>query len=171
LNAEPNNLAIEIRMATPDDASLIAAVLYDSFLEYESLYTRDAFAATVLTGDQIRGRIGQGRVWVALWNDAIVGTVSAVPKDDELYIRSMAVAPSARGRRVGELLLRQIESSALAEGYMRLTLVTTPFLTRAIRLYDRFGFQRVDGDLDNLFGTPLIAMEKRLTPRGCEGGI
>ena len=152
-------------MATPNDASLIASVLYESFLEYESLYTRGAFAATVLTSDQIRGRIPEGRVWVALYRDAIVGTVSAVPKDDELYIRSMAVAPSARGRRVGELMLRQIETSALAEGYMRLTLVTTPFLISAIRLYERFGFQRIDGDRDDLFGTPLIAMEKRLRPR------
>jgi ribosomal protein S18 acetylase RimI-like enzyme len=152
-------------MATPGDASLIAALLYGSFLEYESLYTREGFAATVLSTDQIRSRIGDRGVWVALYYDAIVGTVSAVPKDNGLYIRSMAVAPSARGRRVGELMLRQIESSALAEGYVRLTLVTTPFLTRAIRLYERFGFQRVDGDLDNLFGTPLIAMEKELRPR------
>src|SRR5260370_227302 len=41
-------------------------------------------------------------------------------------------------------------------------LSTTPFLDRAIRLYERFGFQRSDeGPLD-LFGTPLFTMTKRL---------
>lgn len=36
----------------------------------------------------------------------------------------------------------------------------TPFLDRAVRLYEKFGFMR-NGD-DDLYGTPLIAMEKRL---------
>ena len=82
--------------------------------------------------------------------------------NDQLYIRSMAVAPSARGYGVGKLLLRQMERSSLEEGFSRLTLKTTPFLTRAIRLYEHFGFQRNDDISDDLFGTPLITMEKIL---------
>ncbi len=136
---------IEIRKAAADDASSIALILYESFLEYESLYTREAFAATVLTSDKIRSRItGEGGVWVAECDDVIVGTVSGLPMNDQLYIRSMAVAPSARGYGVGKLLLQQMERSALAEGFRPLTLKTTPFLTRAIRLYEHFGFQRND---------------------------
>ena len=57
---------IEIRMASVDDASAIALILYESFLEYESLYTSEAFAATVLNTDKLRSRITEeGRVWVA----------------------------------------------------------------------------------------------------------
>ena len=42
-------------------------------------------------------------------------------------------------------------------------LSTTPFLESAIRLYEKFGFQRTsDGPLD-LFGTPLFTMQKSLS--------
>jgi len=86
--------------------------------------------------------MNEGPVWVAVEERAIIGTASAVGKAESLYIRGMAVLPSARGQKVGELLLLQIESFASAEGYKSLVLSTTPFLTRAIRLYERAGFRR-----------------------------
>lgn len=67
-------------MAVPDDAPSIAAILYESFIEYESSYTPEAFNATTPTGDQIHNRIKEGPIWVALQDDTIVGTVAAVPK-------------------------------------------------------------------------------------------
>jgi hypothetical protein len=39
---------------------------------------------------------------------------------------------------------------------------TTPFLSRAIRCYERFGFVRSQDPPSNLFGTPLFTMEKQL---------
>ncbi|MBA4182910.1 MAG: hypothetical protein H0X49_02725, partial [Acidobacteria bacterium] len=49
---------------------------------------------------------------------------------------------------------------AVACNYQKLSLNTTPFLKRAIRLYKKFGFvRRGAGDL---FGTPLLTMEKSL---------
>ena len=66
-------------------------------------------------------------------DETIVGTVSVVVKGETLYLRGMTVSPSARGHRVGELLLRQIENFAAENGFTRLFLSTTPFLHRAIR--------------------------------------
>jgi hypothetical protein len=45
-------------------------------------------------------------------------------------------------------------------GYERLLLSTTPFLDRAIRLYEKFGFRRNGEPPHDLFGTPLITMDK-----------
>ncbi len=112
--------------------------------------------------------MGEGPVWVAVRNDAIVGTASAVPQGEALYIRGMAVLPAARGHKVGELLLKQIESYAAAHGYKSLFLSTTPFLARAIRLYERFGFCRSSDGPHNLFGTPLFTMVKTLEPSASE---
>ena len=156
---------IEIRLAVRSDASSISSLLSESFIEYKSLYTDDGFAATTPTREQIVDRMAEGPVWVALDEDQIVGTVSVVPKGESLYIRGMAVLPTARGQRIGELLLSHIDQFAAANGHERLFLSTTPFLTRAIRLYERFGFRRTDeGPLD-LFGTPLFTMTKTLTPQ------
>jgi hypothetical protein len=40
---------------------------------------------------------GEGPVWLALNGARVVGTVAAVLKQESAYIRSMAIAPNARG--------------------------------------------------------------------------
>ena len=153
---------IQIRTAIPADASAIATVLYDSFVAYKSSYTPEAFAATTPTADQIEVRMSEGPVWVVVRDEKIVGTVAVVPRGASLYIRGMAVVPSARGQKIGELLLTHIESFATARNFKRLYLSTTPFLSSAIRLYEHFGFQRNGEGPHDLLGTPILTMEKRL---------
>ncbi len=151
-----------IRYATPNDAEAIASLLFESFVEYESLYTPEGFAATAIICEQIVARMSEGPVWVAIHEEGIVGTLSVVAKAESLYIRGMAVLPSARGARIGALLLTHIAEFARREGFARLFLSTTPFLDRASRLYERFGFQRTSDEPRELFGTPLFTMEKPL---------
>jgi GNAT superfamily N-acetyltransferase len=156
---------IRIRLAIASDTSSIASVLYEAFAEYESLYTQEAFAATTPTSEQIEGRLGEGPTWIAVEDVSIVGTVGAAPRGQALYVRSMAVLPAARGHRIGELLLDTVEAFASAHGYRRLFLSTTPFLGRAISLYERWGFRRSDEGPHELFGTPLFTMVKVLDRR------
>jgi ribosomal protein S18 acetylase RimI-like enzyme len=136
--------------------------MHQSFLEYRSLYTEEAFLATTPTAQQIAIRMEEGPVWVAELGGAIVGTVSVVPRGDDLYIRGMAVSPQARGLQLGQLLLKQVEDFARERKHQRLVLSTTPFLLRAIRLYEGAGFQRADEGTHDLFGTPLFTMVKAL---------
>lgn len=155
--------SIHIRPAGADDAAAIAAALRASFAEYESAYTPEAFVATTPTSDRILSRLNEGPMWVAAHGGAVVGTVAAVPREGgTLYVRSMAVLPAARGQGIGESLFEQIERFAAAGGYTRLVLSTTPFLTRAFRLYERLGFRRSDEGPHELFGTPLFTMVKTL---------
>ena len=149
-----------LRIAAPEDSEAIVAVLTEAFVEHKSSYTPKAYTATVPTVEEIKKRFGEGKIWVALLNDRIVGTAAVVPKKDSLYIRSMAITPEARGNRIGESLLNEIEDYAVAHDYRKLFLNTTPFLKRAIRLYEKFGFVRQGSD--DLFGTPLLTMEKSL---------
>lgn len=157
---------IQIRIATLDDATSIASVMHESFVEYESSYTHEAFAATAPTSEQIQNRMSEGPIWVALQHHTIVGTVAVVPKSETLYIRGMAILPTTRGQGIGRLLLQHIEVFATRHSYERLCLSTTPFLTRAIRLYEQFGFRRSDEGPHDLFETPLFTMVKTLKPIG-----
>src|SRR5579864_6872267 len=95
---------VQIRPAVSYDAASIASIPHHSFIEFQSSYTPAGFAATTPTSEQIRLRMKEGPVWVALLNDFIVGTVSVVPKEKGLYIRGMAVVPSDRGSGVGKAL-------------------------------------------------------------------
>jgi ribosomal protein S18 acetylase RimI-like enzyme len=157
-------LEIEIRLAVPADASAISAVLEKAFIEYRELYTAEGFAATVITPEKVILRMAEGPMWVVLIRGEIVGTVAAVVNGGALHVRGMGIVPEARGKHIGELLLKKLENFALADEQACMTLNTTPFLTRAIRLYENFGFQKSNEAPSDLFGTPLFTMMKSLSP-------
>jgi GNAT superfamily N-acetyltransferase len=157
LSSTPN---IEVRLAAAGDGRAIAALLSESFVEFQPLYTPEGYAATSITPAEVATRIEEGPVWVAVRDGIFVGTVSVISKGESLYIRGMAVLPAARGQRIGELLLGHIEKFAADGTFRRLLLSTTPFLDRAIRLYEHFGFRRTTEGPHELFGTPLLSMEK-----------
>ena len=94
-----------IRRANAVDAEAVAAVLRDSFREVEHLYTRAGYAATTPDASVVRERLKEGPTWIAEDAGFPVGTVSAVLRDLDLYLRSMAVTPTARGRRFVQLAL------------------------------------------------------------------
>ena len=121
--SEMQNSPIRVRTAVPEDAESIAEVLAESFAEYKSLYTPPAYAATVPTIDEISGRFNEEMIWVALRGDEAVGTVSAVPQKDALYIRSMAILPKAPG-------LLEFSSSS--------TLFSTTSTPRSPRMWSAF---------------------------------
>jgi len=153
---------ILIRNAIVDESAAIASVLRQAFIEYKPLYTSGGFAATTPTTDQIRARWDEGPVWVAVQNGEIVGTIAAAPKNAGLYVRSMAVLPSARGQGIAGGLLKEVERFAIHHGHTNLFLSTTPFLHDAIRLYEKYGFRRSNDGKQDLYGTPLFTMIKLL---------
>jgi ribosomal protein S18 acetylase RimI-like enzyme len=154
---------IEIRRATVGDAAAIATTLHESFIEFRALYTDGGFAATTPESQGISTRLSEGPIWVAVRNNEVVGTVGGIVRGESLYIRGMAVLPTARKSGAGSQLLAEIERYAVQTGCRRLFLTTTPFLDSAIRLYERSGFC-LTGERSDLFGTPLLTMEKLLLP-------
>jgi ribosomal protein S18 acetylase RimI-like enzyme len=148
-----------IRLAEEHDAEAISTTLRAAFAEFETLYTPSAFSATTPSKDQIAERFADGPIWIAELAGTIVGTVAAVPKGTELYIRSMAILPDARGSGIGGRLLNAVEAFAAAHRYRRLLLNTAPFLLAAVQLYERHGF-RYTGEQPDLFGTQLLTMAK-----------
>jgi GNAT superfamily N-acetyltransferase len=151
-----------MRLAGIEDAATIARVLLLSFSEYRPSYTASAFAATTPSATAVVARLSEGPIWLAQSEDAVIGTVSAVLRGDSVYIRGMGVLPNARGQQIGFALLERVELFARELSRPRLFLSTTPFLDRAIRLYERSGFRRIDDGPHDLFGTPLFTMEKWL---------
>lgn len=155
--------SIVLRLAQQQDAPAISAILLDAFLEYRSQYTEKGFTATTPKTTDILRRLEEGPIWFALINNEAVGTVSAVQqKSGVLYVRGMAVLPAARGAGMGALLFQEVERYAIDRGCTRLLLSTTPFLHRAIKLYEKLGFVRSDQGPQDLYGTPLFTMEKLL---------
>ena len=155
-------MGVDIRRAGPDDAEAVAAILLAAFEPLRAQYTPAAFAATTPPAAVLRARLSEGPTWLALLDGKPVGTVSAVARGTDLYVRSMAVLPEARGLGIGARLLDETEAFARANGLGRLTLSTTPFLDAAIALYEAAGFTRSAEGPADLHGTPLAGMAKPL---------
>ncbi|MFE0704277.1 GNAT family N-acetyltransferase [Streptomyces sp. NPDC058872] len=115
------------------------------------LYGEDDFYLNVLRDTARRAR--ESDVLVAVdAEDGIIGGVTfarggttwadiAVPGEAEF--RMLVVAPEARGRGVGEALVRACVDRARAlPGCARLVLSTSPLMVPAHRIYERLGFVR-----------------------------
>jgi GNAT superfamily N-acetyltransferase len=59
-------------------------------------------------------------------------------------LRRMYVAPQARGRGLGRMLLAELERLAAASGYRRLRMETGNLQAAAIALYEGAGYRRID---------------------------
>jgi putative acetyltransferase len=65
-------------------------------------------------------------------------------EDDVCELRKMYFLPSARGIGAGSALLSRCIDEARARGYRRVYLETLSGMTAAQRLYERFGFARLE---------------------------
>lgn len=81
-----------------------------------------------------------------------------VSKPGELEFRMLSVAASARGRGVGDALVRAVIDQARAIGVERVVLSSSEKMLAAHRLYRRLGFTRLpDRDWAPLPGLNLMA--------------
>jgi GNAT superfamily N-acetyltransferase len=156
-------MMVDIRRAEEMDAEAISEVLLESFSTFREGYTPEAFEIVTPSADLILERFAEGPMWVAIVDGKIVGTASVMPEPEWLYVRSMAVLPSARGMGIASRLLDAIEEYAIGEGFEKLFLYTTYFSTGAIELYEKHGYVRGrDTTAEEWYGTPGLAMEKNL---------
>jgi ribosomal protein S18 acetylase RimI-like enzyme len=141
-----------LRLADPSDADEIAAVgaltveayVADGYLDG----AEDGYASHLrAAGDRAR----DAELAVAVDEGAVLGTVTyckagtpwaEVSGDGEAEFRMLAVAPTARGRGVGEALARWCVDRARADGCHAVVLSTLPVMHAAHRIYQRLGFVR-----------------------------
>ena len=71
------------------------------------------------------------------------GRVSELAQDGELDFRLLAVAPTARRRGIGRLLVEHMIALAAERGAVRIVMNSAPDMTAAHELYDSMGFTRL----------------------------
>ena len=83
---------------------------------------------------------------------------------DECEIAKMAVAPSARGRGYGDLLMEASLAFAREIDSRRVVIVSNTVLSPAIRLYQKHGFVEVPLASDGRYRRANIRLELELSP-------
>jgi ribosomal protein S18 acetylase RimI-like enzyme len=139
---------IVVRDAQPDEYERVGALTLAAYraLEVDHLWGGyDTGIAEVAT------RAKDADVLVALLDGELVGAVTYVADHTsawsewthagEAQFRLLAVDPRARGRGVGEALVRACLDRAERDG-RRVVIHTTPWMPAARRMYERMGFVR-----------------------------
>ena len=72
-----------------------------------------AFDVTAITASDVQERLKEGLQLAYKRGESSGWTVSGVTRSKELYVRSLAVAPSARGYAIGNTLVRDVERFAI----------------------------------------------------------
>ena len=145
-----------IRRATSSDARAIVDCMREAFAPFKDQYTAGAYEDTVPAS--IDDRLKTMAVFVALYNDNIIGTISCA---SDGHLRGMAVRTAWRGEGVAAELLRAAEDELRRQHCTRMTLDTTEPLKRAMRFYEKHGFRKT-GRTSDFFGMTLTEYAKNL---------
>jgi ribosomal protein S18 acetylase RimI-like enzyme len=115
---------------------------------------RDPVGKILTPGGQILFVVEEGKV---------VGTCAVLRHDAEVHeIAKMAVAPSARGRGYGDLLMDAAVAFSRGTGARKVVIVSNTRLGPAIRLYEKHGFVRVPLEADQRYVRADIQLERVL---------
>jgi putative acetyltransferase len=107
-----------------------------------------------------------GEVFFVLERGTVQGTCAVIRHNPvECEIAKMAVAPAARGRGFGDLLMETALGFARATGAGRVIIVSNTVLEPAIRLYQKHGFTRVPLVDDGRYRRANIRLELELSAR------
>jgi len=86
-----------------------------------------------------------GRLYLLFVNDEAAGCVGLRKLDKQkCELKRLYVKPKFRGEGLGDLLLERIIGDARRIGYKYMSLDTLPFLTRALEMYRRCGFEEIE---------------------------
>jgi len=154
---------VRIRHASDTDIEGVRRCLAAAFGPYEASYTPGGFRDTVPTLEALARRFREMTVLVAEDESGeIIGTIAhQVTPSGDGHLRGMAVSPQLQGSRTAEQLLYAAEGELRALGCARVTLDTTHPLQRAIRFYQRRGYEAT-GRVTDFFGIALFEYAKSL---------
>ena len=104
-----------------------------------------------------------GEILFVLEGGQVQGTCAVIRHSaEECEIAKMAVAPTARGRGFGDLLMEKAMAFAADVGARRIIIVSNTVLEPAIRLYRKHGFVQVALEADSRYERANIRLEREL---------
>ncbi|WP_461122251.1 GNAT family N-acetyltransferase [Saccharothrix stipae] len=142
---------IVVRPAREDEWAAAGAITVAAYRADRHIDSHTGGYADTLVDTRTRAREAELLVAVDV-EKTVLGTVTVVrpgtpyaevSRDGEVEFRMLAVSPSARGRGVGEALVRAVIVRARELGARRLVMSSSEHMTTAHRLYQRLGFQRL----------------------------
>lgn len=135
----------------PSDNQALAVLIRAAFPEHDAPMEGTVYSDPTTDNLYELFRAEGAALWVARIQEEIVGCCGVYPTEGlpagcaelvKFYIKK-----SGRGQGIGSALLRQSIQSALALGYRQLYLESLPHFAKAVSMYQRLGFRKLDHPL------------------------
>lgn len=86
-----------------------------------------------------------GRLYLVFCDGEAAGCIGLKQIDEKnCEMKRLYVRPQFREHKIGNLLVEKIIGDAREIGYSHMLLYTLPFLEKAIHMYEKFGFYKID---------------------------
>ena len=159
-------MAIDIRLATANDAADVHSIIMDAYSEYQNV--PGSSSALDETVGHIQDAIGSGT------EHALVGFVDGLAIacvryqcTDGIYFRRLAVRQSRQGKGFAKLLLVRLESLAMTKTPPSIWCKVRYSVPRNVYLYESLGYVKVDEERvhkNNGVTLEVWTMRKELSP-------
>ena len=146
-------MQVAIRKIQPEDNESIRSVIRQVLEEHGVNKPGTAYYDESLN-NMSASYTGKNMVYyVALLNGKIVGGAGVYPTpglpEGTCELIKMYLLPEVRGLHIGKELMYQCIDFANDYGYRQMYLETLPELNKALKMYEDFGFEKLDHSLGN----------------------
>lgn len=147
-------MTVSIRKIQPTDNVLLAKIIRNAFDEFGAPKTGTVYSDP--TTDQLFELFGaspKSACFVAEENSTVLGCCGIYPTEglDQGYAELVKfyLAKEARGKGIGKALFEQSIKESKKLGYTHLYIESQPSFDKAVRLYERYGFNYLKQPLGN----------------------
>ncbi|WP_062134428.1 GNAT family N-acetyltransferase [Demequina aestuarii] len=143
----PPDAGVFVRVASVDDASALARLLWDFTTEFEA-----PIDAIEVLDARLRRLLAGRRFWALLAGDPAVGFVTLAMRESALsagpvaYLEDFSVVPHLRGRGIGSALMGRLLEEVSRRGIAMVEIGVDEPDDGALRFYERHGFVHRDPD-------------------------
>ena len=167
-------MTVEFRIAESHEHVTVAGGILKSYAEYGPLLPPDAWERYSQNILDVRSRMTESELLIAVENGEIVGSATFYPArlkrtqsewpTEWTGARLIAVLPERRGRGIGKALVEECIRRSREQGAAAFALHTTPYMELAQGMYERMGFVRVpDFDFHPRPGLTVMAYKYDLS--------
>jgi putative acetyltransferase len=147
-------MEIYIRPIEPKDNSAIALIIRTALEEFGANKPGTVYfdASTDDLYNLFKNQVGSV-YFVAVQDGLLLGGAGIFPTEGlpagVCELVKMYLAKEARGKGLGQKMIGHVMNWAKENGYQTVYLETMPELSKAVNVYEKFGFQYLDGPMGN----------------------
>ncbi|HKP32253.1 MAG TPA: GNAT family N-acetyltransferase [Chitinophagaceae bacterium] len=142
-----------IRTILPGDNQALAKIIRDTLTEFNAAKPGSVYYDPTTDDLHKLFQNERSRFYTALIGNEIVGGAGIYPTDglpdDVCELCKMYLVPSARGIGLGRTLIQKCVDTAREIGYKKIYLESFNELTKALSVYEKFGFKYLDAPFGN----------------------